>query len=272
MARVPDRAGLAQRIARGARPWALPLALLAGLELFARTAGRHSDALAPPSQAVQAFVRLLADGSLFQATAFTLGAAGLGLALGSLAGVAAGTVIGLSRRASAATFVSIELLRPVPSVALIPVAMLAFGFGVAMEASIVAFATFWPMLLLAQAAVRQIEPQWLEVAAALELGAWQRLGKVVLPAVLPRLFVALRLGVAVALVVSVTVEIAANPNGLGYALMLSQQSLAPSEMMAWLFWIGLVGYGLNALAERAQQALARRMGAPADALAEGLRA
>ena len=111
--------------------------------------------------------------------------------------------------------------------------------------------------------MRQVEPQLLEVSAALELSAWQRARWVVLPAMLPRLFVALRLAVAVALVVAVTVEIAANPHGMGYAMMIAQQSLDPALMLGWLLWIGLVGWTLNATTLRLQQAVARRMGGPA---------
>jgi sulfonate transport system permease protein len=242
------------------RAFVVPGLLLAGLEGVARTAARHSETLAPPSRAVAAFARIAADGSLLSATGFTLASAGAGLAVGSLLGVLLGLLLGLSRRAATLGFLSIEVLRPIPSVALIPLAMLVFGFGLSMELSVVAFATLWPMLILAQAAVRQVEPRLIEVGAALQLGPWQRATKIVLPAVLPRLFVALRLGVSVALVVAVTVEIAANPHGMGYALMISQQSLDPARMLAWLFWIGVVGYTLNELATRAQRALARRMG------------
>ncbi|MBT9594885.1 MAG: ABC transporter permease subunit [Vitreoscilla sp.] len=245
---------------RAGRALAAPLALLVVLEAYARTAGQSSDALAPPSAALRAFGRALADGSLIDATHFTLAAAASGLALGSAAGLVFGVLLGLSRRASASCALSIELLRPVPSVALIPIAMLVFGFGLRMELAVVAFATFWPMLVLTRAAVQQVEPRLLEVSAALGLGPWARATKIVLPAVLPRLFVALRLGLAIALVVAVTVEIAANPSGMGYALMLAQQGLDPALMLAWLGWIGLLGFGLNALALRAQRALARRFG------------
>ena len=247
------------RLAR-LRAFAVPAVLLAALEWYARTIGVNSDALAPPSAAAQAFVKAVADGSLFTATAFTLQAAALGLGLGALLGVGLGIVLGLSQRAAATGFLAIEFLRPIPSVALIPISMLVFGFGLRMELSVVAFATFWPLLILTQAAVRQVEPRLLEVAAALQLGVWDRTWKIVLPAVLPRLFVALRLGVAIALVVAVTVEIAANPNGMGYALMISQQSLDPALMLAWLFWIGVVGVAINALATRLQRYAAKRMG------------
>jgi len=242
------------------RALAAPAALLLLLEAYARTAGQLSDALAPPSAALLAWGRALADGSLLEATRFTLAAAASGLALGSLAGLVLGVVLGLSRRASASCALSIELLRPVPSVALIPIAMLVFGFGLRMELAVVAFATFWPMLVLTRAAVQQIEPRLLEVSAALGLTPWARAIQIVLPAVLPRLFVALGLGLAIALVVAVTVEIAANPSGMGYALMLAQQSLDPALMLAWLGWIGLLGFGLNTLALRLHQVLTRRFG------------
>ena len=152
-------------------------------------------------------------------------------------------------------------LRPIPSVALIPLAMLVYGFGLGMEVSVVAFATFWPLLILTQAAVRQVEPCLLEVATALQLRPLARFTKIILPAIVPRLFVALRLGVAIALVVAVTVEVAANPHGMGYALMIAQQSLDPALMLAWLFWIALVGFAINAAATQLQIRVARRMGA-----------
>jgi sulfonate transport system permease protein len=248
---------------RAAQALALPAVLLAALEGWARTVGAGSDAVAPPSQALLAWLGALrASGSesLLNATAFTLATAALGLTIGAVLGVGLGLLLGLSRRAAALSFVSIEVLRPIPSVALIPLAMLVFGFGVGMQASVVAFATFWPLLILSQAAVQQVEPRLLEVAAALRLSPWQRTVKVILPAALPRLFVALRLGVAIALVVAVTVEIAANPHGMGYAMSIAQQSLNPALLLAWLFWIGVVGYGVNALALALQRWAARRMG------------
>jgi ABC-type nitrate/sulfonate/bicarbonate transport system permease component len=247
-------------IARGA---AVPLLLLALLEGYARGPGRNSDAIAAPSAAALAFGRALADGSLLQATAFTLWSAAVGLAIALVAGTLVGVWLGLSRRAGAWGFLTVEVLRPVPSVALIPLSMLVFGFGLRMESAVVAFAAFWPMLVLAQAAARQVDPRLLEVADALQLSPAARLVKIVLPAMLARMFVALRLGVAIALVVAVTVEIAANPHGMGYSMMLAQQSLDPPLMIAWLFWIAVVGYLVNLLALLLERRVARAMGVAA---------
>ena len=245
------------------RPWLFPLLVLALLEWAVGSVAGSSDALATPTQAARAWWDLLwlnSDEGLWRVTAFTLGTAALGLVVGASGGLLLGLLLGLSPRAARMGFLSVEVLRPIPSVALIPLAMLVFGFGVRMELSVVAFATFWPLLILTQAAARQVEPRLLEVSAALGLTAWQRTWWIVLPAMVPRLFVALRLGVAVALVVAVTVEIAANPNGMGYAMMIAQQSMEPARMLAWLFWIGVVGTLINGLTLRAQVWVHHRMG------------
>ena len=244
-------------------PLVLPLVLLLMLETWARTAGQGSDALAAPSAALRAGAAAALDGSLWAATGFTLASAALGLLLGGSLGLLLGATLGLSAMAARAGFLTVELLRPLPSVALIPLAMLVFGFGLRLQISVVAFATLWPVAVLTQAAVRQLPPRLLEVAQALQLSPRQRLFSIVLPALAPRLFVALRLGVAVALVVAVTVEISANPHGMGYAMMLAQQSLDPALMLAWLGWIGVLGFAINSAMVRLQHKLARRMGTAA---------
>jgi len=259
---APSQSSTTPRFLSRLRPWVIPALLLLAFELYARRASAlGSDSLAPVSAAVKAWWGAALDGSLWQATAFTLGTAALGLGVGALLALAGGIALGLSARAARMGFMTTELLRTVPSVALIPLAMLMFGFGVRMEMAVVAFATFWPLMLLVQASVRQVEPRLLEVSRVLGLSARERAFKIVLPAIAPRLFVALRLGVAVALVVAVTVEIAANPNGMGYAMMIAQQSFDPALMLAWLGWIGVVGYAVNAGMLRLQRHVGRRMGA-----------
>ena len=149
--------------------------------------------------------------------------------------------------------VTVEAIRPIPSIALLPIALIALGFGYRMEIVIVAFACVWPILILSRAAVRSIEPRLMEVARALRLPPAQRVWKIIIPAALPRIFVAFRLSAGIALIVAVTVEIAINPLGLGAGIMLAQQALRPDLMLAYLVWIGIIGYALNILLTVAQQ-------------------
>jgi ABC-type nitrate/sulfonate/bicarbonate transport system permease component len=225
----------------------VPVLLIAAAQIAAIATHLQSDSLAAPSEILAAGLEALSDGTVLRATRDTLIMALAGLGIGIAIGLPLGLLLGLSRIADRLTEFSIEALRPIPSVALIPVAMLVYGFGYRMEITIVAFATMWPMLLLARSAVGSIEPRYIEVSRALGFGVATRVWKIILPAALPRIFMAFRLAVGIALIVAVTVEIAANPFGLGYEMMLAQQSLRPGLMFAILIWIGLVGWFLNAL-------------------------
>ncbi len=234
---------------RGAawRGLVVPVGLLVLAEIAAAVTHLDSDALARPSEIIPAGAAALFDGSLLWATVETLWAAAAGLLIGVPIGLAAGIVLGLFPVVDRLMNFSIEALRPIPSIALIPVFMMVFGFGFRMESATVAFATVWPILILTRAAVAGIEPRLLEVSRILGFGLVARAWKIVLPAALPRIFVALRLAIGVALIVAVTVEIAANPLGLGHAMMAAEQSLHPDLMLAHLLWLGALGWGLNAV-------------------------
>lgn len=234
---------------------AVPAVLLVAAEVAVRLSGTTSQAIAAPTAVAAALAEAFADGSILVATRDTLFGACAGLAIGSAIGLALGILFGLVRPLDRLMEITVEAVRPIPSVAVIPIAMLALGFGYGMEIAIVAFACVWPMLILTRSAITGIEPRLLEVARALRLSPLQRVGKIVLPAALPRIMVAFRLAAGIALVVAVTVEIAANPLGLGYGILIAQQSLRPELMLAYLLWIGIVGVLVNALLAWAQARL-----------------
>jgi ABC-type nitrate/sulfonate/bicarbonate transport system permease component len=235
------------------RGWVLPAIFVVASELLIRLTVTDSDVLVPPSKIAAAGVVAMADGSLLHATFETLAAAVGGLALGGGFGLALGILFGLSRTAFEVSFLAIEILRPIPAVALIPIAMLIFGFGFRMEISIVAIAILWPVLILSQHAVANVPAVLLDVGRSLCLGRLRTIVSIILPAAAPKLFTAARLAAAYALVVAVTVEIFANPQGLGYALIVSQQMLHPETMLAMLVWVGVIGWGMNSIFLRFQR-------------------
>jgi ABC-type nitrate/sulfonate/bicarbonate transport system permease component len=233
------------RTAAVLRGLAFPLALVAAAQIGATVVDLKSDTLASPAAVAAAGARAFADGSIPLGTLQTLANAFGGLALGGAVGLALGIVLGSYAVADRLMEFSVEALRPIPSVALIPVAMLIFGFGFRMEIAIVAFAAFWPVLILTRNAVAGLDPALYDVARVLRLTPLARTRKIVLPAALPRIFVAFRLAAGIALTVAVTVEISTNPLGLGYGMILAEQSLHPDLMLAYLLWIGVVGWALN---------------------------
>ena len=238
----------------------LPVALVLLWEFAARSGFIIAESMSYPSAIVRAGWGAILDGTLLQATRETFGAALAGMALGAGLGIACGVAFGLWRLLASLMRLSTEALRPIPSVALIPLALLIYGFGYRMEIAVVAFACFWPLLIITESAVRGIEPRLLEVSRALGFGLLARVFKIVLPAALPRVFVGLRLAAAVSLVVAVTVEITANPIGLGYQLIVAQESMKPDRMFVFLVWIGFLGWLVNAVLLRAQQRWFGRMG------------
>jgi NitT/TauT family transport system permease protein len=233
----------------------VPVALVLVAELCARLFGITSDSLASPSQIIAAAVGIVADGSLFTMTGQTLFAAVVGLAIGGGLGLTMAILLGLIQPLARLMHFSVEAFRPIPAIAILPIMLMIYGFGYRMEIAIIAFACFWPVLIIGQAAVSGIEPRLIEVSKVLGLTFLGRVTKIVLPAALPRLFVAFRLAAAVSLIVAVTVEIAMNPQGLGYELMAAQSSLRPEVMFAILLWVGLIGWGLNAFLLYAQNRL-----------------
>jgi ABC-type nitrate/sulfonate/bicarbonate transport system permease component len=243
------------RFAAFARGIAVPLGILIVLQIAATVMHLQSDTLAAPWAALVAGAHAFADGSILVATLQTLANAAAGLALGGIFGLLGGLVLGSVKTADRLMEFSVESLRPIPSVALIPVAMLIYGFGFRMEIAIVAFASFWPVLILTRNAVAGVDRALYDVARVLQLDPLARTLKIVLPAALPRIFVAFRLATGIALTVAVTVEVSTNPLGLGYGIMLAGQSLHPDLMLAYLVWIGIIGWGLNAAITAAQQRL-----------------
>ena len=230
-----------------------------------RSIRSESDSIAPPSAALVAGVQALLDGSLLQATAETLVTACVGLLIGGGVGLVAGLLLGSVKPLDRLMDVTIEVLRPIPAVALIPIALLVYGFGYRMEIAVVTFACVWPVLILTRAAIGGVEPRLLEVARALRFGLARRIVNMVLPAALPRIFVAFRLTAGIALVVAVTCEISANPVGLGYGMMTAEQTLHPALMLAFLLWIGVIGWALNHGLVLLQARLFRHRGPVAEA-------
>jgi ABC-type nitrate/sulfonate/bicarbonate transport system permease component len=222
-------------------------ALLLVLWEFASRWGLILDTLSRPSDIALALLSSLRDGSILIATMQTFESALWGLAIAAVIGILVGSVLGLSPMLEGVTGPTIEALRPIPAVAFMPLALMMFGFGVGLEASIVAYACVWPIMIMTTTAVRNIEPRLLDVADVMEMTFAEKLRKIILPAAFARINVGLRVAAGIALVVAVTAEIVLNPRGLGYSLILAQQALNVALMYAQLIWLCLIGMLLNAV-------------------------
>ena len=123
----------------------LPALFIGVWEISSRTGVLTLESLSRPSDIIFAGISGLGDGSILVATVQTFETALLGLSIAAIAGIVSGAILGLSPVLERVVDPTIEALRPIPAVAFIPLALMMFGFGVSMEATIVAYACVWPI-------------------------------------------------------------------------------------------------------------------------------
>jgi NitT/TauT family transport system permease protein len=205
----------------------------------------YETSVATPSSTLRALVDELWSGSLSGELEDTLSAYFQGLALAILMGVAAGVLIGSSRTLLDASSVVIEFLRPIPAVALIPLAILFFGLGVPAIRFVVAYAAAWPILINTLYGVRGVDRMLHDVARTSGVGRTGRLFRVTLPAALPSIATGIRVSAAIALLVCVTAEFVIGLGGVGSYMERQQIANRLPELYAAVVLVGLVGYLVN---------------------------
>ena len=169
-----------------------------------------------------------------------------GLAIAILIGVAAGVLIGSSRTLLDASSVVIEFLRPIPAVALIPLAIVLFGpFGIAAHRFVVVFAAVWPILINTIYGVRGTDRMLHDVARTSGVGRAGRLFRVTLPAALPSIATGIRVSAAIALLVCVTAEYFTAAGGIGAYMQDQYAALNTPELYAAVVLVSFLGYLVN---------------------------
>jgi len=176
-----------------------------------------------------------------------------GLAIAVLAGIAVGIVIGSVPLLRAATASTIEFLRPIPSVALIPLAVLLYGTRMQATLLLVVYASFWQVLVQVLHGVADVDPVARDTARSYRLGRLNEVRHVVWPTALPYVATGVRLAAAVALVLAITGELIIGTPGLGKEIAVAQSSNAVPEMYALVLVTGLIGVAANLLARAAER-------------------
>lgn len=223
---------------------AFVLAVTAVVEIAAR-AGLLSAYFPPPSATIAALWRGLLDGDISSQVGMTLLSFAEGLILATVLAVSIGVLMGAIPIVYDALKTIVELLRPIPSVAMIPLAILFLGLGTPMRVAVVTYASFWPLLISTLYGVRAVDPVALDTARNFGVPPFEALYRVILPAALVNIATGLRVSASIALVVTVTTELVAGNSGLGfYVAQMEQASRLPS-MYAGILLTGILGYLVN---------------------------
>ncbi|MFE9245946.1 ABC transporter permease [Nocardiopsis sp. NPDC006938] len=221
--------------------------------------GVDSSALPPVSVVLANTAALVVDPVFLAEVAATLTAALTGLGLATLAGVGLGLLLGSLRWVERASSVVVEFLRPIPSVALIPVAILVFGQGAEMKVALVTYAALWPILFNTLYGVRAVEPLARESARVFGVPRLAVLARVVLPSTAPFVAAGVRISAAIALIVTVSAELLAGAaEGLGSWILRMSSGGANTDMVyAGTIVAGLLGVAVNGLLRAGEHRLFR---------------
>lgn len=224
----------------------ISVAIVIGLWEFLSATGRVNALLLPTPVAVfQAAVMMTQNGTLPIDTAVSLGRVLVGFLAALVIAVPLGVLMGLSRVVYDAINPLIEVVRPVPPIAIIPIAMLWFGIGESSKIFLIAYGAFFPILLNTIAGFRAIDPVHIRAVQSLGATRWQVIRHVVMLSAFPYIVVGARLGMAMGFIVLVAAELIAADAGLGFLIQDARQHFMTDQIFVGIIAIGIVGLILN---------------------------
>jgi ABC-type nitrate/sulfonate/bicarbonate transport system permease component len=234
-------------------PWLGVVAVLALFELLARAGVISSRHFPPPSDIASALADQVGTTEFWTAVGNTMQGWAIGLAVAAAIAIPIGIVIGSSGTLYRASRAVIEFLRPIPSVALIPLAVLIWGSGLESKVFLAAFASTWPLLMQTLYGVQDVDPVATDTARSFGFSRPQRLVHVTLPSAVPYIATGVRISAAVALILAVTAELVIGSPGLGAQINVARQSDNPEIMYALIVVTGLLGWAVNVVFTRLER-------------------
>jgi len=216
-------------------------------ELGARGTPKLQLYFPPISQILAALVQLIISGPVARHLGVTLGRFLQGYLLAATIAVTLGVVLGYFRLLRSLLGTSIEFLRPMPSVAIIPVAILMLGLGDSMIVAVTVYASVWPILINTIDGVHHIDSTLVDTGRTFGLSRRQILWQIILPAASPYVVTGLRIGLSIALILVTTAEMVAGSKGLGFFILDEERAMNSANMYAGIVFVALLGYLLNRL-------------------------
>lgn len=183
-----------------------------------------------------------------------------GFALACIVAVPLGLLMGTSSFIYRLLEPITEFIRPIPSSAYIPVAILILGIGDGMKIFVIFLACLFPVLLNTFGGVRAIDPVLIDTGRTFGLSRLHALRQIVLPAAVPSILTGMRISLGIALIVSVVSEMITGNSGIGYFILDMQRIFRVPEMFAGIFMLGLLGYLINFVFLRVEGRLLRWRG------------
>jgi len=233
----------ARRLLRSgaAAGWIVPALALLGWQLLAERGAIPPNVLPAPSDVLAAGVRLAESGELAANVLVSARRAAIGFAIGGGLAFAFGLLNGLSRLGETLTDTTIQMVRNVPNLALIPLVILWFGIEDEARVFLVALGVFFPVYVNTFHGIRTVDAQLVEMGRSYGMGRWALFRRVILPGALPSIFVGLRYALGVMWLTLIVAETIAANSGIGYMAMNAREFMMIDVVVLAILLYALLG-------------------------------
>jgi sulfonate transport system permease protein len=238
-------------------PWIVPVLILSAWE-YATRAGLLSFRILPEPWAVfKAAWHLTQTGELWSNLKVSSGRAFAGLLVGGGLGLVLGLLTGLSRRAETVLDTTLQMLRNVPPLALIPLVILWFGIDEGAKLFLVAFGVFFPLYLNTFHGIRSVDRGLIEMARSYGVSGWSLYRDVIFPGALPSILVGLRYSLGLMWVLLIVAETVSASSGIGYMTMNAREFLQTDVVLVGILMYACLGKLADVAAKKLERSCLR---------------
>ncbi|UWU81514.1 ABC transporter permease subunit [Bradyrhizobium huanghuaihaiense] len=235
--------------------WLAPVVLLIVWELLAQAGWLSPQVLPAPSKVVRTAFKLVASGSLLNDLGVSLRRAVTGFAIGASIGFALGTLVGFSRIAEAAIDRSVQMIRAIPFLALLPLVIVWLGVGEAEKIFLVALGVTFPIYINTTLGIRQVDPKLVELGRVQGLGTLDLIRRIILPGALPSILTGVRYALATAWLALVVAETIGAQSGIGFLAMDAREFLRTDVIVLTIVIYAVIGVAADAIARTLERRL-----------------
>jgi sulfonate transport system permease protein len=227
--------------------WLAPVALVVIWETLAQHGWLSRQVLPAPSKIVRTAFKLLTSGSLLNDLGVSLLRAGAGFAIGGAVGFALGILVGFSRVAEAAIDRSVQMIRAIPFLAVLPLVIVWLGVGEAEKVFLVALGVTFPIYINTTLGIRQVDPKLIELGRVQGLNTLELIRRIILPGALPSILTGVRYALATAWLALVVAETIGAQSGLGFLAMDAREFLRTDVIVLTIVIYALIGVAADAI-------------------------
>lgn len=235
--------------------WIAPVLLLIVWEALAQVGWLSPQVLPAPSKVLRTAWKLTLSGALLTDLGVSLLRAAAGFVIGGSIGFILGTLVGFSRIAEALIDRSVQMIRAIPFLAVVPLVIVWFGVGEGQKIFLVSLGVAFPIYINTTLGIRQIDPKLLELGRVQGLSTWQLIRRIILPGALPSILTGVRYSLATAWLALVVAETVGAQSGLGFLAMDAREFLRTDVIVLTIVIYALIGVAADSIARLLERRL-----------------